>query len=314
MPVRETDRRPPRVPRHLAGGFGAALGALLMALWLTQCSDPAHAEPGKDRIVAAGGVITEILYALDASDRIVGVDSTSLHPPSALKDKPNVGYVRALSAEGVMSLNPSRIIATEGAGPPDVMRLIREAGIPVTMIPEDHSEEGVVSRINAVGAAAGLGAEARLLAAATAARFEKLSLLRRTVDRPKRVLFVLALRDGRPMVGGRNSSADGIIRLAGGLNAADAIEGYKAMSDEAVIAAAPDVILMMERGGQSPTAGDLFRLPAFSATSAAAGRKLVVMDGLYLLGFGPRTPLAARDLMAAIYPEKALPRLDEMQP
>jgi iron complex transport system substrate-binding protein len=299
------------LPRRRIAYLGAAMCAWLMAFIPTHSFDRAAAQAAPERIVAAGGVVTEILYALGAEDRVVGVDSTSLHPSAALKEKPNVGYVRALSAEGVMSLKPSRVIAIESAGPPDVVRLLKEAGVLVTTIPEDLTEQGVAARIRAVGAAAGLAVKADALAEATAAQFTRLAELRKGVAQPKRVLFVLALREGRPMVGGRNSGADAIIRLAGGVNAADAVEGYKPMSDEAVISAAPDMILMMDRGAHAVSADDVFRVPSFSATPAAARRALVVMDGLYLLGFGPRTPQAARDLMAAVYPERAVPRLAE---
>jgi iron complex transport system substrate-binding protein len=138
--------------------------------------------------------------------------------------------------------------------------------------------------------------------------------LRVEIVKPGRALFVLALREGRPMVGGRNSGADAIIRLAGGVNAADAVEGYKPMSDEAVISAAPAVIVILDRGAHAVSADDVFRVPSFSATPAAARRALVVMDGLYLLGFGPRTPQAARDLTAAVHPERSFPRLAEVRP
>jgi iron complex transport system substrate-binding protein len=294
-----------RAPRRLAlAGAFAALASL-------QGAGGAGATEPPDRVIAAGGVVTEILYALGAQDSIVGVDATSLHPPSALKDKPNVGYVRALSAEGVLSLKPTRIIAIESAGPPDVMRLLREAGVPLATIPEDYSEAGVTARIKAVGRAVARDLPALALAEATARRFAQLAQVRTRIERPRRVLFVLALRDGRPLVGGRNSGADAIIRLAGGVNAADSVDGYKPMGEEAVIGAAPDVILMMDRGAHAVAADELFRLPSFSATPAAANRRLVVMDGLYVLGFGPRTPQAARDLMAAVYPEMAVPALAE---
>jgi iron complex transport system substrate-binding protein len=297
----------PRARRRVLAASIAALAiAAVMVPVLTQ-GHPASAQPAQERIVAAGGVITEILYALGAGDRIAGVDATSLHPPAALKEKPNVGYVRALSAEGVLSLKPSRIIAIDSAGPPDVMRLLRGAGVPIETIPEDFTEAGVAARIRAVGVAAGLRQEAERLTEETQRRMAEVARLRMSIDRPRRVLFVLALREGRPMVGGRNSGADAIIRLAGAVNAADAVEGYKPMSDEAVIAAAPDVILMMDRGSHAVSADDLFRSPSFSATPAAARRALVTMDGLYLLGFGPRTPSAARDLMAAVYPENPMP-------
>ncbi|WNJ91137.1 hemin ABC transporter substrate-binding protein [Bosea sp. 685] len=263
-----------------------------------------------ERIVAAGGVITEVLYALGLQDRLVGVDSTSQFPAEALKDKPNIGYVRALSAEGVLSLKPSLVMAITSAGPPDAISLLNEAGVRLARIPDDMSADGVVTKIEAIGAVAGAVEPARRLAAQTKARFDELATLRTALPAKRRVLFVLSLQNGRTMVGGRNSSADAIIDLAGGINAAAAVEGYKPMTDEAIIAAAPDAILMMRNSGNHDTATEaLFALPAFSQTPAAAQRAHIVMDGLYLLGFGPRTPAAARDLMAALYPNVAIPPL-----
>ncbi len=302
-----------RPPQLAAASLGAALGAVLMAFALTHDSD-ARAQQPDMRIVAAGGVITEILYALGGQDRLVGVDATSQHPPQALMDKPNVGYVRQLSAEGVLSLRPTKIIAIDSAGPPDVLKLVGEAAVPIETIPEDFSPSGVSARIRAVGAAAGLGPKAEQLADATDARFRQLEVLRSQITQPKRVLFVLALREGRAMVGGRNNGADAIIKLAGGVNAASAIEGYKPMSDEAIIEAAPDLILMMNRGAHAVSADEVFRAPSFSVTPAAAKKALLVMDGLYLLGFGPRTPDAARDLMAGLNPDLTIPELAAIRP
>jgi iron complex transport system substrate-binding protein len=286
--------------------LGAAVGGLVMALVLTQCMPSARAQiPSSERIVAAGGAVTEILYALGLQDRIVGVDTTSLFPPSALKDKPSVGYVRALSAEGVLSLRPTLVVTIPNAGPPDTLKLIGEAGVRIVQTPDDPSAEGVIAKVREVGRLTGAGVEAEKLAVTIKTRFDALTKARTALDKPKRVLFVLALQNGRPMVGGRNSAADAMIRLAGGINAASMIEGYKPMTDEAVIAAAPDVVLMMSRGDPAATAPDVFELPAFSATPAAVTRALIVMDGLYLLGFGPRAADAAHDLMKALYPGKA---------
>ena len=263
-----------------------------------------------ERIVVAGGAITEILYALGLQDRIVGIDTTSQFPPEAMASKPSIGYVRALSAEGVLSLRPSLVLAIHGAGPPDALSLLNESGTRLVQIPDDPSAEGVVTKIGAVGAVVGAVAPARELAAKTKAGFDELAALRAALPGKRRVLFVLSLQNGRIMVGGRNSTADAIIAMAGGTNVASAIEGYKPMSDEAIIAAAPDAVLMMRNSGaHTTTADELFALPSFSQTPAAQRRTQVVMDGIYLLGFGPRTPAAARDLMAAIYPETTIPPL-----
>lgn len=263
-----------------------------------------------DRIVVAGGVITEVIYALGLQDRVVGIDSTSQFPPQALKEKANVGYVRALSAEGVLSLKPTMIMLIDGAGPPDAVSLLNESGVKIARIADGLTPEGVTSKIAAIGASIGAGAPAERLAAQTKARFDELATLRSGLAKKKRILFLLSLQNGRAMVGGRNSSADGIIALAGGFNVADAIEGYKPMTDEAIAAAAPDMVLMMRNSSAHNTTPDeLFAMPAFAQVPAASNKRLVHMDGLYLLGFGPRTPMAARDLMAAIYPEAAIPPL-----
>ena len=104
------------------------------------------------------------------------------------------------------------------------------------------------------------------------------------------------------MVAGRNTAADGIIRMAGAVNAIDAYEGYKQISDEAVIAAGPDTVLVMQRGRDNIDAATVFSHAAFTATPAAARKSFIAMDGLYLLGFGPRTATAARDLAETLYP------------
>lgn len=258
------------------------------------------AQPAPPRIVAAGGVVTEILYAIGQEGLLVGVDATSLHPPQAMRDKPNVGYFRALSVEGVLSLRPTHVLATEGAGPPDALKLIAEAGVRVERLPEDLTPKGVTDRIRRIGAFAGAQDRAEALAAEVEGRFAALARQPAAAPR-KRVLFVLSLQNGRALVGGRKTAADAMIALAGATNAAEAVEGYKPLTDEGIISAAPDAILMMSHTNHAAAADEVFSRAAFAATPAARTRALVVMDGLYLLGFGPRTPDAARDLMTAVY-------------
>ncbi len=154
------------------------------------------------RVVAAGGVITEIVYALGRQDLLVGVDTTSQFPAAALKDKAQVGYVRALSPEGVLSLRPTDLLAVEGAGPPDALKLIAEAGVRVERVAEDTSEGGVTTRIRTIGRFVGAEAEANALAGQVESRFAALKARRDALAARKRVLFVLSLQNGRVMVGG----------------------------------------------------------------------------------------------------------------
>jgi iron complex transport system substrate-binding protein len=105
-----------------------------------------------------------------------------------------------------------------------------------------------------------------------------------------RVLFVLSTRGGRIMAGGADTAANGIITLAGAKNAVSEFSGYKQLSDEAILSAMPDVVLMMDReGDHSASADDLFSHPALAQTPAGKANRLLKMPGDYLLGFGPRT-------------------------
>ena len=95
----------------------------------------ARADAPATRIVSVGGAITEIIYALGEQDRLVARDVTSNFPAQA-RELPDVGYIRRLSPEGILSVNPDLIIAQEGAGPPETIELLNEAQIPMVEIPE----------------------------------------------------------------------------------------------------------------------------------------------------------------------------------
>ncbi|KAB7782741.1 heme/hemin ABC transporter substrate-binding protein [Methylorubrum populi] len=281
-----------------------AMLAALLGVGLA--SRPARAVSPGMRIASLGGAVTEILYRLGAGPRIAIVDTTSVYPAEALREKPNAGYLRALSAEGLLSVGPDLVIAAEGAGPPAVLEQIREAGIPVAIIAERHTAEGVLEKIRSVGHQVGLEAEAEVLSRAVGTSFAALGERRARIARPARALVVLSLANGRVMAGGRDSTADGILALAGLRNAADGLTGFKPISDEAIIAAAPEVVIVMSNGGHALTADTVFAEgTALAQTPAAAKRALVAMDGLALLGFGPRTPESAEALMRAAYPERA---------
>ncbi|MGP8232021.1 MAG: hemin ABC transporter substrate-binding protein [Methylovirgula sp.] len=271
-----------------------------MSLATTRLATASAPAPSQ-RIVAIGGAITETLYALGEEQKIVGVDTTSLYPPQALHAKPNVGYFRAFSAEGVLSLKPTLVIAAAAAGPEDSIKLLNEARIPVVRLPDDFTAAGVEAKITTIGHLTQTDEKAAALSKTVTLGFAQLTALRAKVHEPARVLFIIAMQGGRPLAAGSGTAADAMIALAGGLNVARGFAGYKQMSDESIVAAQPDVVVMMANG-KPPARDEIFALPAFKTTPAAAHGRLVALDGLYLLGFGPRTPQAAKDLFAAFYP------------
>ena len=117
------------------------------------CAPAVLAQAGRPRLVTIGGAITEVVYALGAQSQLVGSDTTSIYPAEALAT-PKVGYMRQLSAEGLLSLKPDAIIATTEAGPPVVLDAVRSAGVALELITADHSWGEVQRKIQAVGRAA----------------------------------------------------------------------------------------------------------------------------------------------------------------
>lgn len=282
------------------------------ALVLLAAASPATAQsenrstgPSKaiaaSRIIAIGGDITEILYAIGAEKRVIAVDATSQFPAHALKEKKNIGYMRALSTEGVLSVNGDLIIASDRAGPPEVVKALKASPVEYIEIADDFSPNGVANKTRQVARAVGLDAAGQSLAARIERDFAKLAELRKQIDKPARVLFVLNVVNGRVMVGGNHSSADAILKLAGADNAAAAVNGYKPISDEALVEASPDAIVSMRRAGNHDT-GQIASIKGLSASPAIKSKRIIQMDGLYLLGFGPRAPAAALDLMRKLYP------------
>jgi iron complex transport system substrate-binding protein len=279
------------------------LSTAVLALGLPLLLPVTGAAGDAERIVAIGGTVTEIIYALGEGDRVVAVDTTSLFPPEA-SSKPNIGYVRQVSAEGVLSQKPDLIIAEAGAGPVDAITILKASGLAYVSIPSPPDTTTIPDKIRAVGQAIGRVEKAEELASSVEASLKAIDEKAKALTGPrKKVLFALSLANGRVMAAGSQSSADAMIRLAGGENAVSTISGFKPLTDEAVIAAAPDVVLVMSGGGQHLTAETAFTLPALAATPAGRNKAFLTMDGLYLLGLGPRAADAARDLNALLYPE-----------
>lgn len=260
----------------------------------------------QDRVLSIGGGVTEVVAALGEAGRLVGRDTTSTYP-ATVTALPDVGYMRALSPEGVLSVAPDLILLTEGAGPPETLETLRETGVKLVPVPEDHTPEAVLDKVRTVAAALGVADKGEALAARLDAEMTA-ALARVAQDSgPKpRVLFILSNAGGRLTGAGAGTSAAAMIALAGGQNVLTGFDGYKALGDEAIATAAPEVILMMARTGEDAGghgAADLASHPALAATPAGQTGRVVRMDGMLLLGFGPRTPEAISALHAALAPK-----------
>lgn len=285
-----------RLVRAAAIGFSLVLAAPSCA----SAAETVGAFPKDAKVAAIGGSLTEIVFALGEQGRLVARDSSSLYPVDALK-LPDVGYMRQLSPEGVLSINPAGILALQGSGPKEAVDVLKKAGIPYVEVPESFDHHGILEKIRAVGQALGVEDKANALAGTVDARLKSAESRTASIKQRKRVLFVLSMQGGKILAAGSHTAADGIIRLAGAVNAVEGFSGYKQLSDEAVLTANPDVVLMMDHGDAPGSSDDPLANPAIAATPAGIKRALIRMDGGYLLGFGPRTADAIHDLAVSIY-------------
>lgn len=242
----------------------------------------------RPRIVTLGSAITETAFALGAGDDVVGVDATSVHPDAA-RGRAQLGYLRQLSAEGILSLRPSLVLASAEAGPPAVIEQLRSAGVRVVVAPAGATLDGVRARIRLLGdvldrreAAARLDEKLRRDATALEAR--------RTRSPRARVLCIYARGSATMLVSGRGTACDAALRLAGAENAIDTYEGYRPLTSEGVVAARPDAIVVPTRGAESAGGVEsILARPGVALTPAGRARRVVAIDDLLLLGFGPRT-------------------------
>lgn len=272
--------------------WGAVLALLAMP--------PAQAAPER-RIVIVGGALTEIVYALQAQADLVGVDTTSLYPAAAQK-LPSVGYARALSVEGVLALAPTQVIVTEDAGPPAVLRRLTATGIAVTVLAANHRFEGLITRVKRLGELTGRVAQARAMQQTLEQDWARSQA--QTAQRAKksvRVLFVLAHTPNQIMVAGTDTSAQAMLDYVGATNAIHGFSGYKPLTPEAVIAEQPDLILLTDQGlAASGGLDGILQLPGLAQTAAGRNRRIISLEAMLLLGFGPRLPAAVLALDAAI--------------
>jgi iron complex transport system substrate-binding protein len=275
------------------------------ALLLCGISLRANAQRGQRRVIVVGGALAEIVYALDAQANarglLVATDTTCTFPAAA-GALPKVGYQRALSAEGLLSLQPDLILASSEAGPPNVLSQVKNAGVEVVTFAERHDVDSVREKIAGI---------ARTLDASEAGkalqvRFdEQWQAGRQTVDtspliaraQPLRVLFVLNNTGNQALVAGQHTAADAMLVYAGARNAMQGFNGYRPLSAEALVSAAPDVVLTTDQALNTIGGADkLLAGPGFSATPAGREKRVASLDTLFMLGFGPRLPAAVMAL------------------
>lgn len=273
--------------------------ALLLTVLLSACAAQQPEEP-TGRIVTIGGDMTEIVFALGAGDRIVAADDRSFYP-GEVEAIPKVGYLRRLSAEGVLATDPDLILISGAAGPKEALEQIRAVGVQIVEMPEVYSLEGLIEKVRLVARAIGKVEAGEELVSKIEADWQAATTEIEQFDAPPRALFFTMLREGVPQAAGTETAAHGVIELLGGTNLFASQSGYTPISTEAAVAANPDIILVMthdagENGGLESVTSN----PAIRLTDAVRSERVFLVDSVQIMQFGPRLPQAMAQLAKAI--------------
>jgi iron complex transport system substrate-binding protein len=269
--------------------------ATILAVLLSALT--AQAEP--TRIVTAGSAVTEIAVALGLAPRIVAVD-TSGKEIDGMGDKPDVGYVRMLGAEGILSQKPDLVLVSSEAGPAPVLEQIRAAGVDVVVVPNGHSLDNIADKIRAVATATGRTEDGDKLITRVETDLQTLRATTTGGDRERPgVVFLLARHGGALMAAGSDTAAHAMIEASGGRNICADFTGYQPLSAEIFAAATPDFVIVSESVGGND-AELLASVPGLGAAQVAGELRVIRVDDAAFLGFGPRTPSAAAEVALAL--------------
>lgn len=266
-------------------------------LTLVLLSTASQAAP-QMRLLSAGSSMTELVLALDAQSLLVAVDSTSELPKDC--ELPRLGYHRQLSAEGILSTQPSLVIGSDKMGPDRALELVRQAGITVETLPEAQSVAQLQDNIMRLGELLAKESQSKLLQVSVNQRAHSLAKRQQQIVSPKKMIFLL-LGDGNTVqIAGRDTLANSMIQVAGGTNpAVDQVEGYKPVAMEAIVAMAPEVILISRRSltPDNPMTQLFKQFPLLRHTPAAQQEAIVPINGKALIGgFGLSTLAEAERL------------------
>ena len=253
-----------------------------------------------DRLVVAGGSLSELIYAMGVGNRVVGVDETTSYPPETAA-LPHIGYWKQLSSEGILSLHPDSFITWQDAGPQIVLDQLRAQKVNVVTLPRvPATVEQMYANIRELAQTLRIPEQGETLIDRIRQRLDRVQHSVAAKNAPVKAMFILSAGGSAPQVAGKGSVADAIMTLAGAQNVATHAQ-YKSYSAESLIAANPEVIVVTSQ----MVDGGLARLSTIAGithTAAWKNQRIVAIDQALILGMGPRVADAVEALHQQFWP------------
>jgi iron complex transport system substrate-binding protein len=259
------------------------------------------------RIVPLSGSLNEIVFTLGLGDRVVAKDITATFEQAA--ELPVVTRAHDVSAESVLSLRPTVVLADTTTGPVEAIDQIRDAGVPLVVYETAAGLDDVSTRIEAVAKTLGVPAAGGELTARTRERIAKVQAdvpePADEADRPRVAFLYVRGSASVYLLGGRDSGASSLLEAAGAVDAGKESgldKDFTPITSEALAKAAPDAVLVMTKGLKSVGGVDgLVKIPGVAETPAGMDRRIVSIDDGVMLNYGPRTDQVLQSLVDQLY-------------
>jgi iron complex transport system substrate-binding protein len=255
------------------------------------------------RLITASAAVTELVFALGCGAQIVAVDQSGGQVPEA-HGLPQLGYYAQLSAEGLLAQQPTLLLSDARIGPPAVVEQLRAAGIPILSLKSDGSTSAALERIRIVAKLLGKEATGAELVVRNEKLLEETDKLIATGAKTPRVLLLLSPGGGRMMAAGKHTAGDGLIRAVGGTNVCNEFDGYKPLTPESIVAAAPDWIIATAVDATEQEK-KIRAQSALAMTPAVKQGRIITRPIMHLLTFGPHFGTAVLDVAKTIYAQGA---------
>ncbi len=251
------------------------------------------------RIVSLGGDMTELVYELGLGDSLVGIDVTTVGPPEAM-ELPSVGIARFLAPEGVLAVSPTLVLADTDTAPSTALDQLRDAGVVVEVFETPSTFEEYFSKISDLAAL--LGAEAEGQQLIERLRKEIAEITAGVTDREQtpRALYLYTRGPGTLLLFGEGMTTHALIEGAGAVDVGteSGVTGFINVTPEALVAAAPDVIIVPSEGLADIGGIDgLLEIPGIAETLAGKNRAILDYPQGDFLTMGPRVPASLQLLI-----------------